>query len=567
MALASIVQGEEYFRVALGQGMYTSELPSNIPDGFSAMAYNFVATGDSLENRIGIRRSSVDWKVFEQSPGTPTVPEVEKLNIIYHLFPTRYDSNFPAFGWGSAGALIPSGASPGSNLNFVRCAGTAGAGDGFMSVSTPSLVLGMCHYRDVVYFCLSGGGVFKITTFNWGGDAITYSSIPTANGGVFQGLFTFKDRLWAFNESMLYFTDIAPSLGYPETWAFGTNNIPFYGPNGAGRIKKIVPLGNKLLVFTMAGLYTLIVEGPPASWILRVLDSKSISTTNQCAFESKGIIYYINSAGVWATNGIYTTKVSGVIEDQFFLGKGFRTHSIVPYEDGMIISVGKLTKHTDQQYYFDAPNCRIFYTKLDPVAWTEWNIESKSTTPNVLGNRRICNVYSVSDKISTYLNPEPTAYALMFVTNSSEAVPALSTCQLLVFDGGEDQIVTEANTVLTAKVNLYLKTKNMDGGNPYNLKQNKRGLLEIFTSEQRHQFITAWEIDASTSDGQAIRRTTSTDFTVGNGSNLAQIPGMFHYRRCGLIFDADLQTNNTQIKIKDIAIVQNTERAEFEKVR
>ena len=63
MALASIVQGEEYFRVALGQGMYTSELPSNIPDGFSAMAYNFVATGDSLENRSGIRRGSVDWKV------------------------------------------------------------------------------------------------------------------------------------------------------------------------------------------------------------------------------------------------------------------------------------------------------------------------------------------------------------------------------------------------------------------------------------------------------------------------------------------------------------------------
>ena len=567
MALASIVQGEEYFRVALGQGMYTSELPSNIPDGFSAMAYNFVATGDSLENRTGIRRSSVDWKVAEHPPGTPVNTEAEKYNIIYPLFPTRYDSNYPAFGWGSGGYTVPNLGSAGYNLNLVRCAGTAGAGDGFMSVAMTYLVTGMCHYRDVVYFTFHGGGVYKITNFNWGADSITYQSIPSATGGVMQGLFTFKDRLWAFQDSMLYFTDIAPSLGLPETWAYGTNNIPFYGPNGAGRIKKIVPLGNKLLVFTMAGLYTLIVEGPPASWILRVLDSKSISTVNQCAFESKGIIYYINTSGVWATNGIYTTKVSGVIEDQFYLGKGFRTHSIVPYEDGMLISISKIAPGPAGNYYYDSPNCRIFYTKLDPVSWTEWNIESKSNTPNVMGTRRICSIYSASDKISTYLNPEPTAYALMFVTHSTEAAGTWGILQLLVFDGGEDQIVNEVNTVLTSKVNLYLKTKNMDGGNPYNLKQNKRGLLEIFTSEQQHKFTTAWEIDATTSDGQAVRRTLSQDFTIGNGSNLAQIPGMFHYRRCGLIFDADLQTNNTQIKIKDIAVVQNTERAEFEKIR
>jgi hypothetical protein len=57
------------------------------------------------------------------------------------------------------------------------------------------------------------------------------------------------------------------------------------------------------------------------------------------------------------------------------------------------------------------------------------------------------------------------------------------------------------------------------------------------------------------------------DFTVGIGSNLIQVPGMFHYRRCGLIFSADLQTNDSQIKIKDIALVQNTERGEFELVR
>ena len=263
-------------------------------------------------------------------------------------------------------------------------------------------------------------------------------------------------------------TDLPAVGGLPETWAFTSNFVPFVGPNGAGRIKKVVPLGNKLLVFTMAGLFTLIVEGPPASWILRLLDSKSISTTNQCAFESKGIVYYINSVGVWATNSLYNTKISGVIEDQFFLAKGHRTHSIVPYEDGLLISISKITEAHLQLSCLFAPNCRIFYSKLDPVAWTEWNIETKSVHPTPIANRRIC-------------------------------------------------------------LSMPLRTRRPDG--------------------------------------QAVRRTVNQDFTVGNGSNLAQIPAMFHYRRCGLIFSADLQSNDTQIKIKDMAIVQNVERGEYEKIR
>ena len=565
MALSSTIPGEEYFRVGIGQGMYTSELASNIPDGFSAMAYNMVATGDSLENRVGIKRSSVDWKVFENAPGNGTDLTKEKINIIYPLFPTRYDSAFPAFGWGSSGTTVPGNTSAGNTLNFIRCAGAAGAGDGFMSVSVPQLCLGICQYQDTVYFSLNTQGIQKITNFNWGADTITYSSIPSSAGGTMHGLFTFKDRLWAYENHRLYYTDIAPVGGLPETWAFATNVIPFVGPNGAGRIKKVVPLGNKLLVFTMAGLFTLIVEGPPASWILRVLDSKSVCTTNQCAFESKGIVYFINTAGVWATNSLYNTKISGVIEDQFYLAKGHRVHSIVPYEDGLIISISKLA--TPNIAYYDAPNCRIFYTKLDPVAWTEWNIDTKSTVATPIGARRLCSVWSLTDKVATYLNPEPVVYGLMFTSKSTEAAPENSVVQLLVFDGGQDQIVTEANAVVAAYVNIYLKTKNMDGGNPYNLKYHKRGLLEIFTSEQQHNFSTSWEIDATTADANAIRQTATQDYTVGNGSNLVQIPGQYHYRRCGLIFTTNLQSDNTQIKIKDIAVVQNTMRGEFELVR
>ena len=429
--------------------MYTAELASNIPDGYSAITYNMVATGDSLENRSGIRRSSVDWKVFDWSAGGVSI-NTEKINIINMLNTNIYDSNVPAFAWGSGGWVVPTHGTTGAGaLNLVRSYGDLGTGDGFMSVSMPASVLGISRYRDRIYFCLQGLGVQYISTLNWATDSLTYTSVPSSANGIFHGLFTFKDRLWAYQSEFLYFTDIAPNGGYPETWAFATNRIPFQGPGGIGAIKKIVPIGNKLVVFTSSGLFTLLVEGAPQSWILRSLDSESISTTSQCAFESKNIIYYVNTQGVWATNGLACTKLSAVIEDQWFLAKGTRSHTINSYEDGMVVSIAKLI--TGNTGYYDAPNCRTFYSKLDPIGWTEWNLGSwvdpKAENPPVAN--KLCQVQSISKKIPTYLNPDPTAYMLAYVSDSrqSDATPQNAVLQLLIFDGGKDQFVNKNNTV------------------------------------------------------------------------------------------------------------------------
>ena len=570
MALASVIPGEEYFKVAIGQGMYTAELASNIPDGYSAICYNMVAAGDSLENRSGIRRSSVDWKVFDHPAGGPN-PDTEKINIIYMLNNNISDSSLPSFAWGSGGYVVPSQVLTGSgSLNLVRSAGVAAAGDGFMSIALPNTCLGISQYLDRVYFVIHGQGVHYISNLNWAADSITYTAVPSSANGTFHGLFTFKDRMWAYQDDLLYFTDVATLGGYPETWAFAVNRIPFRGIGGKGRIKKVIPIGNKLVVFTSSGLFTLLVEGAPQSWILRSLDSESISTTSQCAFESKNIIYYVNTQGVWATNGLACTKLSAVIEDQWFLAKGSRTHTINSYEDGMIVSIGKLC--TGNLYVYDGPACRTFYSKLDPIGWTEWNLgqwsDPKATSPVV--RNRLAQVQSTSKKVPTYLNPDPTVYMLAYITNCQQDKPDdwdYPVLQLLIFDGGKDQFVNGLNVVEEYPTTVKLKTKYIDGGNAYNLKQCKRGLLEIYTSDTEHKFETSWDIDASSGAGTNVRITANQDYTVGVGSNLVQIPSNFHYRRCALDFQADLQSDTSTIKIKDIALVQNTERAEFEKVR
>jgi hypothetical protein len=50
---------EEVTPVNFGQGMFTADLASAIPDGYCAEAKNCVPTGTSVENRFGIKPSSV----------------------------------------------------------------------------------------------------------------------------------------------------------------------------------------------------------------------------------------------------------------------------------------------------------------------------------------------------------------------------------------------------------------------------------------------------------------------------------------------------------------------------
>lgn len=547
----SSVYGEEIHKIAIGNGIYTSELSSNIPDGFSPICYNLVATGDSLENRIGIRPSSVSW--FMQSTPMPNL-YLNKMNQLVYIG----DAAHPILGWGSI-----TGAQ--NQLNFMRADGTHDANDGFMQLNMPQAVLGMCNYNNNTYFSLgASGGINKISVFNWATDAITYASIASGATFTLTGLFSFKDRLWGWADSRLFFTDVAATGGLPEAWS-STNYVPFRSFLGSANIQNVLPLQNKLLVFTSAGLFTLLVQGAPASWILRILDLESSTSHPRCGFESKGIVYYTNTSGVWATNGTSVTKLSGVIEDQFFLSKGKRYQLLQPYEDGMILSI---IKPTTNGAAIDSPNCRVYYSKLDPIAWTEWGIHPPVGETNNWGTNRLCGILSASKKLPTYLNADPTVYMLALISSSTEAVPASSTTQLLVFDGGENKGWNTAGTLTTDPLRIALKTKAMDGGNPYSDKMAKEGILELFTSDAQHMFSASWDIDATTGVGNSIpSRNNFNDYISGASSNLIRLPAGFKFRRCAFNFASSLQTANSQIKIKDLALRMNTERSEFEQVR
>jgi hypothetical protein len=567
MAIASPIEGEEYYQIAIGQGMYTSELPSNIPDGFSAICYNLVATGDSLENRIGIRKTSIDWKVYQEYPtSVGRTVDIDTMGYFCQIDPWGGDSSQPAFMWGSRGNAVTGGALNTPLIHFMRAEGTHDAGTGYFTSTSAGLVTGICQYGGVIYYSSTGTpyGVYKVTALNWTTPAYTPVQIASTASFDFQGLFTFKDRIWGWRGYQLWFTDLPTVGGQPETWAGAANQIKFIGPNGAGQIKSIVPLGNRLAVFTTNGLFTLLVEGAPASWILRVLNSKSISTSSQCAFETNGIIYFVNTTGVWATNTLSVSKLSAVIDDQWFLAKGKRVHTINQYEDGLIVSIGK----QGAAGYFDKDNCKVFYSKLDPIGWTEWNInsyEASATRPE-----RLVMVWSVTDKIPTYLNPDPTVYTNLFISDSTLAASQKAVFQFLIFDGGQDQYSDRTGTTRTAPVGIYLKSKHFDGGNQYSIKNAKKGMLEIFTntglSLVEHKFTTSWDTDVTVDPSTEVREVALQDSVVGVGSNMVLLRAQFRYRRASFNLRTELQDDVSQIKIKDIALAQDTGRGTFEQI-
>jgi hypothetical protein len=548
---------EEIYEVELGSGMYTSELNSNIPDGFSPVCYNMVATGDSLENRIGFRRPSVDWKIQD-----PLFNYSTSELVFTQLDPWSESSSQPAFAWSARGRTVPGDVANSATLNFVRAQGTVDANDGFMSVVIPAPVIGIAQYRGTIYFSQYNSGVKKITGFNWAADSMTYSAVASSSLNNY-GLISFKDRLWAYENSYLKYTQIASIGGLPENWGSGLYLIPIVGPNGEGKIRKIVPLGNKLGIFTTNGLFALTVEGEPSSWILRVLDSQSISTSYQCAFESKGVIYYINTQGVWATNLLTTTKLSGVIEDQFFQATGARVHYITSYEDGLLASIAKTTGFAIATSHYDKENCRIFYTKLDPIAWTEWNMNRNGFGTS---SYQMAAVISTTDKIPTYLNGDPTVYAMLAVTDSTAAATQKAVALLTVLDGGSDNWVTRANVVQTTPVGVFLKTKGFDAGNAIRLKRLKQAYLEAFTSDAAHSFEFSWDLDTTTSIGTEVRTSLLNDFTVGIGSNILRVPADFRFRRAAFNLRTELQSDTSQIKIKSLTTVIDTGRQVVESV-
>ena len=545
------VAGEDQFIIEVGFGLYTAELPSGIPNGYCMEANNVVGSGESLENRLGFNYSPVDYFIEQ-----PVTPENVAFTLLYNDNPT-----YPVLGWPD-----------GNFLCFIRGSARLTAsvptGDGFMRVNADSsVVTSLCNYGPVTYFS-TATAIYKINVFNWATDAITISpAITTAVKGLY-GMFSFKDRLWGHVGNILYFTNPATVTTQPETWSAVTQAIPVEGPNGAGEILKVIPLNSRLIIFTSNGLYALTVQGEPASWNFKVLDSRSLSNHRQCAFERNNLIYYTNSLGVYVTDGYEVTKLSSSIDDKFLTyATGSTRYSINFLNDGMLLSLSRNFK-VGAQLYYDKDFGKLFYSRLDVIAWTEWDITNyHDPDTGVFTNYNIAGVNSTSDNIYTFLSPDPLSFMLLNTSKSTVAAPLNSVLQLCTYDGFENKLkVNNPISVLTEEIHMKVRTGYTDFGAPYDLKHVKYAFGELFTNDAEYDFETWWVVDGTKDIDKPVNTMIMGD-TPGEGTNLVKIKAGFHTRRASLSFHTVLQSLNSQVKIKNFIAILHMDRKEFKDIR
>lgn len=537
--------------ITIGQGLYTAELSSSIPEGYCARCKNFLAVGDSIENRFGMRQTSVDWNSISATT-------IEDHIRLYKMFDG--DTTKPVLAWPQIGS---------GQINFLRSinkfSGVAPTGDGYMlATSGDNQVFSLASYRDRGYFT-SDLGIRKITAWNWTADTITTASVTTAITSA-KGLLSFKDRLWCFKSNTLYFTDIAAIGGYPETWAPATNAIIIDGQSGTSTIRQILTVSNRMVILTDTGIFTLVVMGSPGSWILRSLDARSSVNSEQAAFEAAGLIYYADNRGVWSTDGLITAKISGTIEDAFFQTSYALKTKLNYLDDGMILSIAAYDK-TAALIQCNAPASRVFYSKLDNIAWSEWNIDSTDATDSDFVDYRIVEIFGTSDSVYTQLTDTPMHYMLVVTSKSTTAVPASIQIQMVVYDSSQDSLrvplSSSTSELRTDEIILSLKTRYIDADMKYKNKQVKMAYLETFSSAANHILTSYWSLD----NGTLTLGFDINEPVVGEGTSLLKIPADFMFRKAALNIDAKMQGEDHRVKIKDATLLIHLKANEPEEVR
>ncbi len=475
------IYSEETIAVNFAQGLYSADLPSAIPEGYCSVCENVVATGTSIESRYGFKNTS-DSISYEYTEHTST-----RVAPFMSFLGSTGNTNNPSIMWGDEGA---SGGAT-NNIHFVRDGNPfnspAGAitTDGYFVATFPSKFLSAVNYNGNVYFS-TDAGVYKITSITWGA-VPSFSYAPTASMpvGLTGELIHFVDRLWSVKNNILYYTDppISPGAN-PDIWST-TNFIVVVGKQGPANIYKMIPIGTRIYLFTSVGIFILSVLGSPTDWYVRSYDESAFFNSYECAFERQGIIYYVTNTGVYLTTGSNTVKLSGMIENYFLQGNyeadnptGARKSNIyrIFYLDGgMVVSIGTYFQNSvNSEVYYDTPESKTLYSRMDNVAWSEWNMNADGTKDD------IGSFMGIVDSVITYINKAPVTLMWMNHSRSTLAAPLRGRLELFTYDGLQDVWTNASAANETEDIRARISTRFFEGNNILDMKRIVYAYIEMF---------------------------------------------------------------------------------------
>ena len=555
---------EEIQVVNFSKGLYTADLASAIPDGYCAACENAIPTGTSVESRLGLQSSSVGSYTSQLSS--------ELFGFSYLGISGKKDN--PTLIWGNKSSLI----SGTPTISMIREGdpfdGSSGTGT-INDASITSPFRSAVNYLDNIYLFLDNG-VYKLTNINWSAGTFTTTLVtgsPTLGNNV--PACHFKDRLWVASADTLYWTNPPASPGAVlETWNTSTNFLKVVGNRGTAVIYKIIPLGSRLYIFSSQGLFYLNVSGAPSTWTLVYADETAVVNSYQCAFERNGLIYYITLYGVYVTNGSDSIKLSGPIENYFLSGSfnqltgGTRanTYRIAYLEGGLVASISNYYAPGLISFY-DAEYSKVFYTRLSNTAWSEWQFNTNDST----GNKLIA-IEAVADSAVTFINKSPVSYVMAIHSESrASGSNTLALRELMTYDGLQDKWTNQFENSVEESIRVNLETKYFTSDSPHNYKTLKYSFLEMYFSDKTKYndnlyWGYVWQSEAAPYFAETLVEDIDISGVNFNEFVSVKLNADFKYR--SVQFRLSFDTNNdTSLKVKDLYLIEHTERDGFNAIQ
>lgn len=423
-----MIYGEESEEIVFNNGLWISE-SSEIPAGFAFSLKNLIVTP---KGTLVPRKSMIG--AFSEAVSVVATEEIYVDDVLpYRSFPY-----YPMF-YTKPSVLNPNSAltnipifiephptiSAAVTVNIRAVNGRVDSAGDYASKINHRLANGYpasnwVQYSDRIYAFFSGVGVKKLS----GWDFTTASNVSltetliagspnlsTISYSYVTFLDLYKDRLFLTIGNRVYYTDTAAPGGYPETWNTASGFFTVASPS----ISYTTVFNNIMYLFTPTGVWSLQVNGPPASWLLRKINETiNVNHAGAVCF-NQGLFYYIannNDIHAWNTQD-NPNHISGPIDEYLATCQGV---GIFAFEDGCIVCA-ETYKPSEGGYngsggtYSADPTkavleqSRLFY--FDGNVWTELTLFDQ----DVLAAPGFTVIIGSSVLVqSTFTNQKPATY-------------------------------------------------------------------------------------------------------------------------------------------------------------
>lgn len=538
------VYSEEALPIPVGLGIDSYNHPANLADGFCTDVQNFLAKGDRLITRKGFQPpNGIDTRGAYTGIGR---------DCFYSRLPHSADDDIPVGIWAV-------GSSTWAIRQFNRTSPGASSSDaGIVEFGSLNYFRGAVTYLDRFYV-LTEDGVERLSNWNWGAGTVTKTLITNTLDENMRGLFVFKDRLWSWDDTKIYYTDAPASPGaYPETWDVNANFIVIGAGSGLGKIHSVVPIGTKLFVFTASGLHNISVLGSPENWVVRLVDATVQVNHHNCAYEHKGLIYFIDSQGVWVTNQDETKLISEKIQDLFDPAPTdtYYEWKLVPFDEGILICraeiriTGTPPAGTDRI----VSRARIFYSRLEFIAWTEFTFDNAV--------QQACDLIAGYANMETHVTWSKTSYiVLAHGTSLPPGSFGTVSYQLLAHTGYQDIFQGLAIGSPETSVVVGSITSKLIRGSMLKNKRAKEGRINYSTDNNTTQALSmTYGYDTEQEDNRVTGSITAN--TVAPREGLIRIPGPEYFRHLLFRVTCTLTSTITRYTILGMALILHTGRNE-----